>query len=161
MPGQLFVPVGPPGSGKSLLAWQACLAGVVPVEGIVSLTEWRRTLTGDCRCQDADRVITRLVDSIAAQRLSRGLAVWIDGKNTGGQLARWVAMATDYQAALTAIVFGSGHVAGIAEGRGRLVVTAEAFRRQLSSNDSRTAPASSGSNPTGHTVPFNHSSASV
>lgn len=101
----LYIPVGPPGCGKSYLAAEAVAFGLLPAEAVVCPDDYRLILTGDVSDQTANATAFEIVDLIVNTRLDRGLDAWIDATNLGGAIDRCLAMAAHHQAEARLIVF--------------------------------------------------------
>lgn len=76
----LFLPMGPPGSGKTTLRNVALEAGFPP-DGIVCPDDYRRILTGDESNQKASRDAFKWAGVVVDWRMQHGLPTWIDATN--------------------------------------------------------------------------------
>lgn len=77
----LYLPVGPPGCGKTSLRDMAVEAGVITADAVISPDEIRLWMTGDRARQDRNRDVFRVVDAVMSCRLQQGLDVWLDATN--------------------------------------------------------------------------------
>lgn len=77
----LYMPIGPPGCGKSTLAERMSLAGLITPDAIVSADHYRYVLTGDQTNQNATLEAFKLVGQITRYRLKAGLDVFLDATN--------------------------------------------------------------------------------
>lgn len=75
----LFLPFGPPASGKSTLARQ--VEAVFGHGCVVSSDMMRRVLTGDASCQSENEAVFGICRRIILTRLSNGLDVYVDATN--------------------------------------------------------------------------------
>jgi predicted kinase len=90
---RLFIPVGPPGCGKTTLAGLAVDAGLLPDVGVVSPDHYRAVLTGNRADQSANVTVFEIVENIVEHRLTRWLDTWVDATNLGSSVDRWKAVA--------------------------------------------------------------------
>ena len=81
----LYLPIGPPASGKSFLVNQTIEAGVITRDAVICPDDLRRIMTGDHASQDANVGVFTIVEIIAKARLCRGLDVWVDATNLVGR----------------------------------------------------------------------------
>jgi predicted kinase len=79
----LFLPLGPPGAGKTTLANDMLAVGAVMPDAFISPDEMRITLTGK-KSQEENEQVFFLIRRIVDIRLRRGLDVWIDATNLSG-----------------------------------------------------------------------------
>lgn len=77
----LYIPVGVPASGKSHLSGKLIEAGVITANMIVSPDNIRAWVTGDRADQSANGVVFEVTEMVAAERLRRGLSVYLDATN--------------------------------------------------------------------------------
>lgn len=77
----LFLPIGPPASGKSTLVQMLLDRDWLDYDAIVCPDDYRRILTGDHSNQDANALVFELCERIAQARLRVGLDVWYDATN--------------------------------------------------------------------------------
>lgn len=86
----LFLPIGPPASGKSVLVADATLHRIrsgdpeawnLEHHAIIEPDSLRERLTGDRGDQTANESVFQIAHTTAAERLSRGLDVWVDATN--------------------------------------------------------------------------------
>lgn len=102
----LFLPIGPPGSGKSTLVRSYTESGKLAADAIVCPDEYRVVLTGSKVDQSANHRVFEIVNRIVEERLSRGLDVWLDATNLApGPRQGQMLVATRYRQPITCIVF--------------------------------------------------------
>lgn len=77
----LFLPVGPPGSGKSWLAKQLVSGGVLAPTAVISTDDLRGWMTGSSTDQSANGEVWDIARRVAHERLKRGLNVYFDATN--------------------------------------------------------------------------------
>lgn len=77
----LYLPIGPPASGKSTLARWMVEEGHLHEDAIVSTDRLREILTGNRSDQSANNVVFRMAEQIAINRLLRDLDVFYDATN--------------------------------------------------------------------------------
>lgn len=77
----LYLPVGPPASGKSTLAVAMKDLGIITDRMIVSPDEIREWMTNNRADQTVNRAVFEIVEKIATARLERGLSVFLDATN--------------------------------------------------------------------------------
>lgn len=77
----LYIPVGPPASGKSVMAAEGIDRGVITGRMIVSPDLIREWLTNDRADQTANRDVFVIVERIAMARIQRRLSVYLDATN--------------------------------------------------------------------------------
>lgn len=87
----LYIPVGPPGCGKSYLAAEAMDHGLI--DSVISPDHYRLVLTGDTNDQSANATVFQIVDLIVNARLDHGLDTWVDATNLGGAIDKWSGVA--------------------------------------------------------------------
>ena len=78
----LWLPIGPPASGKSTLASQMVNADKLASDGVVSPDYYRRVLTGDIGDMGENALVFDLCLKIMHARLDHQLDVWLDATNT-------------------------------------------------------------------------------
>src|SRR5690606_2169856 len=76
-----YLPIGPPGCGKSTLAAELVTEGVIPLTAIVSPDELRERLTDDRSNQQCNRTAYEIVDRIISYRMKEGLDIYLDATN--------------------------------------------------------------------------------
>ena len=77
----LYLPIAPPGAGKSTLAHSMVKAGFFTQDAIVEPDHYRWVLAGDKQVQDCNGVVFSIVDRIVTERLRRKLDVYVDATN--------------------------------------------------------------------------------
>lgn len=77
----LYVPIGPPGCGKSSLGKKMVQHGIITSDAIVSSDAIRELVSGDPMNQDCTPVAFRIVDLILEYRLKNNLHVYMDATN--------------------------------------------------------------------------------
>lgn len=77
----LYLPVGPPGCGKSTLMESLLDSGWLDRDAVVSTDGWRQVLTGDFTCQEANAGVFQICRLVCFYRLKAGLDVWYDATN--------------------------------------------------------------------------------
>lgn len=77
----LFLPIGPPGSGKSTLCDWALDNNIITFDAVVSPDDIRLWITGDRARQDRNPEVFKIVDIAVYSRLQLGLDVWLDATN--------------------------------------------------------------------------------
>ena len=82
----LYLPVAPPGAGKSYLAHELIQRGVIEEHARVCPDTYREILTGDRANQKANGPVFEIVDSIVNSRISNGLDVYLDATNLNFKL---------------------------------------------------------------------------
>lgn len=80
----LYIPMGPPGCGKSTLQKHLVKTGILPLHAVVSTDMFRWAMTGSRVNQDANSSVFHVCKVVAEERLQRRLPVYIDatGRNT-------------------------------------------------------------------------------
>jgi len=79
--GVLWLPVGPPASGKSELAARLLATGQIDEDAIVGITRLRQMFTGSLRNRGSDAAVFEFADRLTRERLRHGCAVYRDGTN--------------------------------------------------------------------------------
>lgn len=77
----LYLPVGPPGCGKSFLAQQMVAAGIISSHAVIEPDHFREVLTGDMSNQEVNGPVFSIVDKIVFTRIQRDLDVYVDATN--------------------------------------------------------------------------------
>lgn len=77
----LFLPVGPPGCGKSQLAAQMVQRGLITESAVVSTDRLRAVMTGNPTNQAANGPAWEVARTITHTRLEHGLTVYFDATN--------------------------------------------------------------------------------
>lgn len=77
----LYLPVGPPGCGKTLLSLELVRQGFISDSAPVSTDEMRRYMTGTTTDQSANEAVWSVARTVAHERLERGLTVYFDATN--------------------------------------------------------------------------------
>lgn len=77
----LYIPVGPPGCGKSTLARKMVQAQIITPDAVISSDATRKLITGDQTNQDCTSVAFKIIDLIIDYRLSNNLDVYMDATN--------------------------------------------------------------------------------
>lgn len=77
----LYVPIGPPGCGKSSLGKKMVQHGIITSDAIVSSDAIRELVSGDPMNQDCTPVAFKIVDLIIDYRLKNNLPVYMDATN--------------------------------------------------------------------------------
>ena len=77
----LYLPVGPPGSGKTTMSRIMAREGQFPESAIVSPDEFRVALSDDVRDQDCNEQVFDVVHQIVRYRLMMGRDVFLDATN--------------------------------------------------------------------------------
>ena len=77
----LYLPVAPPGSGKSFLASRMIKAGLITPEAVLSSDEYRRVLSGDPTEQSCTPEAFRIIKVIFEYRIKTGHDVYLDATN--------------------------------------------------------------------------------
>ena len=77
----LYLPIGPPGCGKSTLAEALVLDGLLSPDAIVCPDRYREVLTGSRASQAQNERVFSICNTITAGRLQAGLDVWFDATN--------------------------------------------------------------------------------
>lgn len=102
----LYLPIGPPGAGKSYLANLMVESGTLDPDAIVCPDNYRRILTGDASRQFENATAFSICRQIASARLRNGLDVWIDATNLRADwFAEHVDMANKTRTSITTILF--------------------------------------------------------
>jgi predicted kinase len=84
----LYLPIAPPGAGKSHLARLMVEAGMLSSDAVVSPDFYRKLLTGDENDQSENDTIFWMVREIVATRTLNGLDTYLDATNLSGAAAR-------------------------------------------------------------------------
>lgn len=100
----LYLPIGPPGAGKTTLCKHYVLTGTLSGDAVVSTDYFRKLLTGDSANQHENRSVFQMQDLVAEARLRNGLDVWIDATNLSKH-GQWAELAAEYNAHVHIIVF--------------------------------------------------------
>jgi predicted kinase len=79
--GRLFLPVGPPGAGKSTLGQLLIQAGIIDHHAIVSPDHFRHVITGNRADQSANDLVFGISHRIVRERMQRHLPVYFDSTN--------------------------------------------------------------------------------
>jgi predicted kinase len=85
----LYLPIAPPGAGKSTLASLMVDAGILDRDAVVCPDDFRRLLTGDENSQEENDLVFSLIQRIVEKRLSNGLDVYLDATNIGRTIREW------------------------------------------------------------------------
>lgn len=101
----LWIPIGPPGCGKSYLAEQLVNAGVFNTRAVVSTDAMRQTLCDDHTCQEENASVFELTRWIAGIRLRRGLDVWYDATNLTVSLRCEILRMAPWSTDITTVLF--------------------------------------------------------
>lgn len=79
--GRLFLPIGPPGAGKSTLGRLFVAAGIFDHHAVVSPDHFRHVLTGNRGDQSLNSVAFGICHRIVRERMQRKLPVYFDSTN--------------------------------------------------------------------------------
>lgn len=96
----LYLPVGPPGAGKTTLREWAVENGVIAADSVVCPDDIRLWMTGDRTRQDHNRDVFFVVDQVVKCRSLNGLDIWLDATNLDVRRGR-----IDSDNSVTTIVF--------------------------------------------------------
>lgn len=77
----LYLPIGPPASGKSHLVKVLVGECLLSRGAVLSTDEIRHKLTGDPMDQSANSIVFGIAEDVIEQRLLRDLDVWYDATN--------------------------------------------------------------------------------
>lgn len=101
----LYIPIAPPGAGKSHLVRQMINEGMITWEAVVSPDEMRKILTGDISDQSSNNAVFEICDRITSVRLKNGLDVFVDATNLRGRHLYVAGIARAYDQPVTFIAF--------------------------------------------------------
>jgi|JI10StandDraft_1071094.scaffolds.fasta_scaffold70075_3 protein phosphatase len=102
---KLFIPIGPPGAGKSTFA-EMLVGSIIPKTAIVSPDALREILTDDMTNQRANSTVFQIVDTILDTRMKLGLDVYLDATNLqANHLRKVLGQAKSYGHNITFYVF--------------------------------------------------------
>jgi len=74
--GTIYIPIGPPGCGKSTFASRLVQDGAITFDAIVSPDNFRELLTGDRANQKCNRLVFSLVGDVITSRLNHGVDIF-------------------------------------------------------------------------------------
>lgn len=77
----LYLPVGPPGCGKSTLCQWTLDQKMITKDAVICPDDIRVWMTGDRSRQDQNASVFRIVNTVLGCRLQQGLDVWLDATN--------------------------------------------------------------------------------
>lgn len=77
----LYLPIGPPASGKSSFVDLLVSMKWLDPDAVVSPDAYRRILTGDHSCQDDNGLVFDVCEKVVRSRLRHNLDVWYDATN--------------------------------------------------------------------------------
>ena len=77
----LYMPIAPPGAGKSYTAAKMVRNGILDADAIVEPDRYREILSGDRACQTVNNAVFNIIDEIVLARLYNGLDVYLDATN--------------------------------------------------------------------------------
>jgi predicted kinase len=77
----LYLPVGPPGCGKSTLADALVADQLLQRDAVVCPDRYREVLTGSRASQKQNERVFSICNTIAVGRMTSGLDVWFDATN--------------------------------------------------------------------------------
>lgn len=77
----LYIPMAPPGAGKSYTARKMVENGIIDGDAIVEPDRYREILSGDRACQEVNGRVFKIVDTLVLTRLEQGLDVYLDATN--------------------------------------------------------------------------------
>lgn len=102
----LYLPIGPPGCGKSSLAKRMARLGVFDWDAVVSPDHYRTILTGKVGDQSENGAVFAICRKIARARMERKLPVYFDSTNLKEDWrADVVNLAAAYEMPVVSIVF--------------------------------------------------------
>lgn len=106
MSASLYLPVGPPGCGKSTLREWALQQNHIKESDVVCPDDLRVWLTGDRANQEANGAVFQVVKIVTSNRLAHEQDVWLDATNLHtGDRNKWVQDARMWGAKVTVILF--------------------------------------------------------
>lgn len=82
----VYIPIGPPASGKSTYGEHLVNESEITKTAIVSPDHYRAVLTDDLNDQGCNHPVFRLVEEIIKQRMKRQLDVYLDATNCNARL---------------------------------------------------------------------------
>lgn len=100
----LFLPIGPPGAGKSTLASWAVATGFLSEDAIVCPDTIRQWLTGDRSNQAHNQAVFTIVWTVVLNRLELDQDVFLDATNLN-QTERYIAKAVEHNHRVIVITF--------------------------------------------------------
>ena len=105
--GTIYIPIGPPGCGKSTFASRLVQDGAITFDAIVSPDNFRELLTGDRANQKCNRLVFSLVGDVITSRLNHGVDIFLDATNlTTKDRDKVVFQALEHDYSVQIIVFG-------------------------------------------------------
>lgn len=93
----LYLPVAPPGAGKSTLARLMVQAGKLDADAVISPDHYRKLLTGDENDQSENDTVFSMVREIVTCRTLNGLDVYLDATNLKGAVRKLLRKLPDRQ----------------------------------------------------------------